>query len=231
MLTCQTFLLRWTGFFPSRDSVLQTYSYLRRIITAVILTFVSVVLLCGTAFSCALQALTLVDTISVSSKNISLSSSSSNSILHVLSLIPYFTINSRGLLVLVLLLVKRKSISDLLAETDHFLCVCFSSIAYRRIILKSHERWSIILFACVIAFHCIYDTLDNLVYYGNIDILTEDLDNVTWTALKAWQGLLIWLTFSNIPFILSQQAYLYIILLAALLNRAIKDMIRRCPAG
>ena len=228
MLALQTSLLRWTGFFPLRNNVLQTYSYLQRISTTLLLAILSVILLCGTTFSCALQTMTLVDTISrsSSSKNTSLPSGSSNNIFHVLSMIPYVTINSRGLLVLLLLLLKRKSISNLLIETEQFFCVCFSSVAYRRTILKSHERWSVMLFAGVIALHCVYDTVDNLVYYSKIDILTDDLDTVTWTALKAWQGLLIWLTFSNIPFILSQQAYLYIVLLAALLNRAIKDMIQ-----
>lgn len=73
--------------------------------------------------------------------------------------------------------------------------------------------------------HAVYDTLDDIAYYGDtIDILTDDLDSSTWSSLKAWQSLVIWVLFSNIPFVLSQQAYLYPVLLATLLNRAIKDL-------
>ncbi|GAV06727.1 hypothetical protein RvY_16667-1 [Ramazzottius varieornatus] len=166
--------------------------------------------------------MTLVDTV-IPPANVS-SAGSSNGILHVLSVIPYVTISTRGLIILSLLLMKRNELSNLCLEIDRFLAICFPTVSYRRTVLKSLARWSTASCIVTIVVHAVYDTLDDITYYGDIDILTDDLDSSTWRSQKAWHSLVIWVLFSNIPFVLSQQAYLYPVLLATLLNRAIKDL-------
>jgi hypothetical protein len=132
MLFFQIVIFEFVGIIPLPEYKASS----RTKAISLISTIAALCILIGTLYSTAFQgAVFLYDVFrpQAYAKSHKLKSSS-DVILPVMQMMPYFTINSRACAVLILFFIKRSHWNSLMLETNDFLQTCFSKIALAGVI-------------------------------------------------------------------------------------------------
>ncbi|OWA52882.1 hypothetical protein BV898_17324 [Hypsibius exemplaris] len=150
-----------------------------------------------------------------------------NPILMGMQFMPFCTLNFRGLIVLFLLFLKRNSWTKLMKTAEVFLETCFPNNQDRTAVMRRARKIAVLLCLLTVSMHSAWDVSEWIV-------TTETLVNVTMTygdiatplpmAYLMYQYISVWTVFCTFPFVLSQQVYICVIVLAVILTEAVKSI-------
>ena len=207
MFLIQAILLKLFGLLPLTNdkNTYRSVVKFRIKLASFGLTIVAVVLLVGTLFST-----TFTGAIFVYSLVYPTSEVAETLVLRVMQLTPYFMMNLRAFIVILLLFMKRRDWPLLMRHTREFMQSCFSaskSIALRR----RMGRISIGLAFVTFTMHCIWECGEWSLYFNSLTnfTMTDDHAAGPLMPLMIYQFMILWTCFCTVPFILSQQVQLH----------------------
>jgi hypothetical protein len=223
MLFVQASLLRLVGILPLAEgqaSGRKVLSVIRMIFAFCILT--------GALYSTAFQAAIIVAGFfhGIQANDDSRKPKNLDAILPVMGVLPFFTIDGRAFLALILLFIKRRHWNSLMLETNNFMQVCFPSNALDGLI-KSIQRIAVTLCALTVLLVILWEFVNWHAYLGSDSNLIKSNHTAHYLPITyhMYQNIIIWVIFSTLPFILSQQVYLCAVILAIILSKAIDRLI------
>jgi hypothetical protein len=228
MLWLQVVLLKITGILPlsERRPCLFGSNVIKRLLSAFLKTVAACILL-GTFFSSCLQgAVFSYGLFHPVQTNSSTPSNSPISVLFILKSLPFFCINIRGLFVIFLFFIKQNKWIDLMRETQEFIEACLPS-AFLKSSKKKTRTASLALFLLTFSLHISWETAQWLTFlndWPNITMASDDMLGPVPMRYTLLQSILIWSCLCVLPFLISQQVYSCVILLATILYDAIKAM-------
>ncbi|OQV23345.1 hypothetical protein BV898_02792 [Hypsibius exemplaris] len=151
-----------------------------------------------------------------------------SAILLFMQLIPFFTIVLRAFCVSLLFFCKRHGWRNLLTQADQFIDHALPSSCSITLLRRKMRSASVFLFIVTFTIHLVWEFVEWVVYMEG-DNMTLSSDNFLAPlpiTYYAFQGVVIWTLFSSVPFIMSQQLFTCVIMLAMLPQAAMKGLNR-----
>jgi hypothetical protein len=226
MLLAQIALLKCFGILPLFEEKVNRTFYAKKILSAAS-TVLAVCLLLGTLSSiCFQSAISLYGIIHQDSNRFS-SMKSSDKILFIMRLMGVCAVDGRAFLLPFLLFMKRHTWIKLMRETNtftqKFFCPIFSkglgkkmrfySFGLCLVTFGTHISWET---AAFVIKSSVNTTITSDVMYGRLPI-----------EYYLYQNIIVDTLFRIVPFILSQQVFLCVVILAVLLNETVQELNNR----
>jgi hypothetical protein len=222
MLLIQVSLLKIFGLLPpSREGYSQDFGTKT---VSRLMPLIAICFLIGTLFSSCLQG--AVFFYAALYPETDGPTSSTTNLLYVLQIMPFFIVNSRAFFGIFLIFIKRHDWKNLMQETNDFMRICLTQSA-RNILLEKIRFFSVSLFLVTFILHLSWESsawLNFIVGSPNISMMSENAYPPLPIKEYTYQFVIIWTIFCSVPFLLSQQVYLCLIILAMILSEAMKKL-------
>jgi hypothetical protein len=221
MLVVQTNFLKLAGMLPLSENKTSGMKVL-----SVILTLIALCLLTGSLFSTAFQGAIFFYGL-VHPPHADNSKISSDLILLVMQELPFFTISGRAFFVLYFFFIRRRQWNSLMLDTSDFMRTCFPHVTVDGVV-ETMRKVNYLLCGVTIFLQMSWEVVD---WYENFDgnnnftMVSENLATPLPMTYDAYQSIIVWTLFSTLPFALSQQIYLCIIILAIVLGKGVERLI------
>ena len=175
-----------------------------------------VFMLCGSIFCFSLYQIAYLYYHAVSGSSLRL-------ILKILSMMSYISVHCRGFSVILWIISKRSKIRSLLNSVEEF---CRHSTLEQKQLRSRIKSFSFKITVLLPLSYIVYDLTDWTYYFVHWDIkwfATNVLGRVP-IKLTALQYLIQWLLWADLPYIVSQLTFAFIITLAWIVDDAIKQL-------
>ena len=213
MLFAQTKLLQLFGILPWFSDNFRYLSPVKKILSSFQI-LIATALLAGTLYSSCLQC---ANFLSGFSQPDSTDENESNTPLKVIKLMPFPIINSRGLIVLFVLFVRRQKWTLLMSDLRQFSYQCIFGSFLTESVNHKCRIIGVILFIITAALHALWETVEWTAYIGS-------MPNSTILSGPFIKTVAVATLLSSVPYILSQQVYICALILAILLNESLKAL-------
>jgi hypothetical protein len=208
----QAVVLKLTGFLRYYENTPFMALSGRQKVVSAIFSCVAIVLLLGTFFyGCLESSISLYGLIYPASVRLN---EGKSGLLRFMEKLPYTVICIRSFMVLIFFFFKRNHWKSLNLETNRLLKFCFPNKLVRKLYL-SKLKWisgGLLSFSCVV--HLLWQYFAWKNYFAGFNITWFSDESIAPLPVKmyTWQFVIINSLFSTLPFMLSQQVYLCVVI-------------------
>ncbi|OQV13575.1 hypothetical protein BV898_12212 [Hypsibius exemplaris] len=216
MLVAQTFLLKCFGFMPLYTDKFR-HQNVRARLASLTTSLIAVSLLLGTLYSSCQQCASFINGFLKST--VSDQHDEPDTVLKVMQLMPFPIINSRGLAVLFLFFIKRRQWPTVMQDFHAF---CSRTLCPPFVTNKTLKKCTIIgILLCIVTvlLHGTWETTEWVAYL-------KTARNTTVQSSKFVTAAVVSTLFSSLPFLLSQQVFLCLLILSMVLGEALTALAR-----
>ncbi|GAU94748.1 hypothetical protein RvY_06470 [Ramazzottius varieornatus] len=226
LFVVQEYFLRAWGILPvdlSKDS-----SQTKQKCFSWVSLVLGVTLLLGSFYQSAVQCAVVVCGIISSAGVFKLTNNGDATLLTVLADLPFCCIHLRGFLVITLTFFNRHKWMDLKVSFRHLVQTSFPNETQRLRILDKWKKRSAWFAVLTFVGHILWESGDWL-YYSTVFPRTYAMNASSLLSplplkITTWQYLILYTLFCIVPFILSQQVFICLIVMAGVLMNALKEL-------